>query len=425
MIPRARTSKVTLAALGLLGLSALSTSVASAARPIGAGTLLETTTPTGTGTMTATATGSMTATASATATGSTTATASPTGSATASATPLGGGANGTATATGTATSGTETQAPTLSTPSDASTLTAFNTTLTWTNPTDATQVEVWVVPFNNDGPAAHLYLGSAASTLTIPGPPTWYGLLPDMTYRWRVRVGNATVALDTTSTAWGPWAERSFRTPAATSEGIAAMSPSNNGVSATLNPTLQWSNTSSSVFYYEVQLSSDPAFNTNASTAMAPVYWNIVHGGVSTPANSWTVPSSASLMGNTTYYWRVRPRVQGDGMPAAWSSAWSFTTSASAMPGTPMPTMSPSATGTMTPTVTSGSTTPTATATMGSMTPTATGTANGTGTATTTPTMTATAGTATTTPTMTATSTLGTATATITPLSVGSPTATP
>ncbi|MCX6021344.1 MAG: hypothetical protein NTZ05_06380, partial [Chloroflexi bacterium] len=57
-------------------------------------------------------------------------------------------------------------------------------------------------------------------------------------------------------------------------------------------------------------LSSDPYFGSGFDGPTAPVYWNLVHGGDSQPPNSWTVPSSAALLADATYVWRVRPRLQ-------------------------------------------------------------------------------------------------------------------
>lgn len=37
--------------------------------------------------------------------------------------------------------------------------------------------------------------------------------------------------------------------------------------------------------------------------------------GLTQPLNSWT---TRALTPGVTYYWRVRPRVQGDGTPVAW-----------------------------------------------------------------------------------------------------------
>jgi len=95
---------------------------------------------------------------------------------------------------------------------------------------------------------------------------------------------------------------------------------------ATVGPGAQlltWGNGDKDVFYYEVQMSPDPNFELDPSRATAAVWTNLVHGGVSTPSNSWRTPE---LQPQSTYYWRIRPRVQGDGAPVAWGRAWSCRT---------------------------------------------------------------------------------------------------
>ncbi len=217
-------------------------------------------------------------------------------------------------------------APTLTGPPDGAVLTSFSPSLTWRNPTGATQVHVQVIPANNDGPGVDLHMGTAASSLEIPAPPAWYGLLPDMTYTWRVRVSDAPSFIDPSHASWSPWAQRRFKTPQVTSSGIAAVAPSSGATNVSLTPTLQWANSRSGLYYYEVQLSRDPAFETDPGKATAAVYWVLLHGGVTKPANSFSLPAGTSLEPATTYHWRVRPRVQGDGRPVAWSASFSFTT---------------------------------------------------------------------------------------------------
>mgnify|MGYP003350094709 CR=1 FL=1 len=92
----------------------------------------------------------------------------------------------------------------------------------------------------------------------------------------------------------------------------------------TLTPALQWSDPATADFYYEVQLSTDSQFRSDPATAVASVYTNLVHGGITFPVNTWTVPANAPLRSGTVYHWRMRPRVQGDGTPVAWSTASSF-----------------------------------------------------------------------------------------------------
>ena len=51
---------------------------------------------------------------------------------------------------------------------------------------------------------------------------------------------------------------------------------------------LQWNNGFVDVYYYEVQVSSDPNFGEQGP--VSSVWYNLVHGGVSNPLNSWTTP---------------------------------------------------------------------------------------------------------------------------------------
>ena len=217
-------------------------------------------------------------------------------------------------------------APTLTSPAEGVTLTNFGPGLTWGNPAGTTQYHLQIVPANNDGPGVDVQVGSAGAAFAVPAPPNWYGLLPDMTYTWRVRVSNAPAFVSLTDPSWSSFAERRFRTPAVGSATISAVAPTNGGAVTTLTPSLQWANSRADVFYYEVQLSKDPGFNTNPATAIASVYSALLHGGVTGPKNSYAVPPSAPLEDRTKYYWRVRPRVQGDGRPVSFSAAYSFTT---------------------------------------------------------------------------------------------------
>ena len=67
------------------------------------------------------------------------------------------------------------------------------------------------------------------------------------------------------------------------------------------------------------------------------------HGGATAPPRSYTVPSGFPLQPATTYHWRVRPRVQGDGTPVAWSEVFTFVTQGgSAPPASPAPSPVPS-----------------------------------------------------------------------------------
>jgi len=75
--------------------------------------------------------------------------------------------------------------------------------------------------------------------------------------------------------------------------------------------------------------SKDSTFNTNPATATAVIYSALIHGGVTTPANTYSVPTGFPLEPGTQYYWRGRPRAQGDAVPVDWSASFTFRTAAS------------------------------------------------------------------------------------------------
>jgi len=227
--------------------------------------------------------------------------------------------------------------PQLNTPTEGEQIASLGPTLTWTNPSGTTQYHLQVIPANNDGPGVDLHVGSPGTSFTIPAPPAWYGLLPGMTYTWRVQVSDASTFVPLTDESWSGWSERHFMTPSASSNTISLVSPSSGAAVSSLTPTLSWTNSRSDIFYYEVQVSKDSAFGPNAF-----LYYELRHGGVTNPQNSYTVPSNFPLENNTTYSWRVRPRVQGDGKPVAWTVAGSFATQPATSSPTPSPSPSPS-----------------------------------------------------------------------------------
>ena len=207
-------------------------------------------------------------------------------------------------------------------PADASVLSAMTTQLDWLNPAGTTQVHLQIIPANNDGPGVNLILENSTS-FNVPAPPTWYGLLPGMTYTWRVQATAKQTFAPENDPTWGPWSSGStFRTPTRRATRVLIVSPEDGGtILATSSQLLRWQNTDSDVFYYEIQVSTDPNFGEQG--AVAAVWANLIHGGVSNPTNSWqTLP----LAEKTTYYWRVRPRIQGDGTPTIWDKVWSFKT---------------------------------------------------------------------------------------------------
>ena len=212
-------------------------------------------------------------------------------------------------------------------PASGAALSNLGTTLRWNIPLGATQYQVQVIPVNNDGPAINL-IRNIETSYTVEEPIFGAGpyvMLPGMTYTWRVRATTATVGLDENSPLWGPWSQDfTFRTRSASSQGIALISPLNASTVSTLTPGLQWSDTDRNVFYYEIQVSKD--LNFGALGPFASVYWELRHGGATAPLDSYTIPGGFPLESKTNYFWRVRPRIQGDGTPVAWSSTFKFTT---------------------------------------------------------------------------------------------------
>ena len=203
-------------------------------------------------------------------------------------------------------------------------------TLRWSQPSGVTQFQVRVIPFNLDGPGINLIIGAAAmvalSEFRILPPDMAananFVMLPGMTYRWQVRVATAPQSLSEDAPDWSGWTEGGFRTPLPSSATIGAASPAQGARVSSRTPRLSWTNSDPSIFYYEFQLSRDPAFTTDPAAATAAVYWELVHGGVT--ANSYTVPAAYPLEAGAQYHWRVRPRVQGDGIPVGWSATWMF-----------------------------------------------------------------------------------------------------
>ena len=200
--------------------------------------------------------------------------------------------------------------------------------LQWTQPPRTTWFQVQVIPFNEDGPGINLVIGDGAlveaAQYQVLGPnfgsadPN-YVMLPDLTYLWRVRT--STMLTNPTEADWSAWAVSSFKTPPASSSTITRVAPPLFGEVRTLTPTLTWANSNAAVFYYEVQVSRDFEFGPNAF-----LYSEYVHGGASTPPNSYVVPEAFPLEAGAIYYWRVRPRIQGDGDPLPWSRTNVFQT---------------------------------------------------------------------------------------------------
>ena len=210
-------------------------------------------------------------------------------------------------------------------PTGGTVTSSITPTLSWTLPPGGAQFELVITPEGNEAARTSI-IRPIASSFTIPGPPTWYGMLPDTLYYWRVRVTQASYPVGPSEPSWGPWSPLgSFRTPAAAGSAITPITPDGQGVAST-TPTLSWQSADPNLFFFEVQASADPRFMTDPSKSIAPVYWELRHGGVTSPPNSYTIPATYPLAKGTTYYWRVRPIGSKMGASVPWSKTWSFTT---------------------------------------------------------------------------------------------------
>ncbi|MCX6020551.1 MAG: S8 family peptidase [Chloroflexi bacterium] len=216
----------------------------------------------------------------------------------------------------------------LDTPAEGAVLADLAPELRWRLPVGATQYQVQIIPANQDGPGLNL-IRNAESALDVPAPVTGQGnyiMLPGMGYTWRVRSTALAQPMGENTPGWGPWQSRSFRTPGPTSATITPVSPAPGALVADPRPSLTWANSNPAIYYYEVQLSKDRTFETHPMRGTAAIYWNLIHGGETTPLNTFTLPQGFALQPASAYFWRVRPRVQGDGAPVEWSPVWSFTT---------------------------------------------------------------------------------------------------
>jgi len=224
--------------------------------------------------------------------------------------------------------------PTPYSPVDGTKVATLGPTLRWNQEPGTNWFQVQVIPFHDDGPGINMIIGDpglvAAGEYRILQPDFGatdpnYVMLPDMTYTWRVRT--AMTSDPPLQADWTVWSDfHVFETANRSSVAIDRLTPDVGATVESLTPTLAWTNGDKTIFYYELQLSKDPSFITDPAAAVAPVYWELIHGGMTSPLNSYAVHSEFALDAGTTYYWHVRPRVQGDGAALEWSTMWSFMT---------------------------------------------------------------------------------------------------
>ncbi|MSQ14905.1 MAG: hypothetical protein EXR50_03475 [Dehalococcoidia bacterium] len=221
-----------------------------------------------------------------------------------------------------------TPAPALLTPTEGTKLSRLGAALTWQNPPGTTQYQIKITPAYGDGPSINL-IRVADTKYEVPEPVFGTGpyfMLPGMTYTWMVRASSKSTFAPEDDLSWSVWsAPRKFKTPAPSSTTISVISPADKSTVTGPAMTVRWDNSAKNIFYYEVQVSGDPTFNMDPSTASSFVYYQLWHAALSVPPNSYTTPA---LPPGGPYYWRVRPRVQGDGAMVLWSQTWSFSVAA-------------------------------------------------------------------------------------------------
>lgn len=193
------------------------------------------------------------------------------------------------------------------------------------------QLHAQLVPEDLDGPGVNMVISDPkvmqAGHWEIPAPDVYKResmiALPGGHYRWRIRLALVANPDHNNDQHWTEWVHRDFQTPATSSDIITPRSESKGGTVTTQTHAIEWDTSDPSVYYWEVQVSGDTRFDPNPDTATSFVWWNLVHGGVKEPVNSWRTPQ---LEPGKTYYWRVRPRIQAGGDKVAWGSIYSFRT---------------------------------------------------------------------------------------------------
>lgn len=207
-----------------------------------------------------------------------------------------------------------TQASTIAGPSGEDVPVTDEPRLTWQAPVGTAAVHLQVAPLWQDGAGLNLVLtdpgviAAGVYTLPLPSANGNYLLLMGATYQWRVRFSSRATASDSSATDWGAWLPlRSFALPRPSGATVRMVAPTRNAGVRRNDLLVVWEDSNPADYYYEVQMSRDPEFG--AAGPWAPVFWNLVHGGMTNPPRSWRPPADLYLA-SAVYYARVRPRLQ-------------------------------------------------------------------------------------------------------------------
>jgi len=208
---------------------------------------------------------------------------------------------------------TPTYGPALLSPATGTTSIKVGTTLDWNSHYYVTAYD-WqadtVSTFNSSakkqGSNAYVNTSSGNTDTQVTLGDLFYG----KTYYWRVRSRN-NVDTSAWTTAW------TFTT---TASGPSLLSPATGTTGIKAGTTLDWD----SHYYvtaYDWQVDTVPTFNSSIKRQGTNAYVNTSNG------NTDTQVTLGDFFYGKTYYWRVRSRNNVD--TSAWTTAWTFTTTAS------------------------------------------------------------------------------------------------
>lgn len=194
-------------------------------------------------------------------------------------------------------------------------------TVKWTNPPTTKYVKFELQSPTSDEGFTIILKSASQYAIRLPrigvGP---YIILPDTEYVWFVSASNAASQPLANSTTFGPPARSSFTTPKATSSGISPVNPINGKTGVPTTGYVQWSHNNPYIFYYDVQIASNPEFAGGIISERK-------HAGETNPKYSCAY---SGLQPGTKHYWRVRAVNTEE---TAWSTVWTFTTSGTSTSG--------------------------------------------------------------------------------------------
>ena len=231
-------------------------------------------------------------------------------------------------------------APTLSSPSNSATGVSTSPTFSWSQVSGNLGYRIIVSTNLSDLPTDPNQQGGTPSNgfnttvgQNTTSDPYTGTLSAGTTYYWEVH------ALG--STGGGTWSSQySFTTVAAALPAPTLSSPSNSATGVSTSPTFSWSQVSGNLGYRIIVSTnlSDLPTDPNQQGGTPSNGFNTTVG-----QNTTSDPYTGTLNAGTTYYWEVHALGSTGG--GTWSSQYSFTTVAAALPAPTLSSPSNSATG--------------------------------------------------------------------------------